>query len=206
MENRHNIPMRTTLLDGNGSEGGCLLPSLEHIHGNGILPKVMYIDGGYTSYENIAIAQVRYGVELVYKIEADWVINPKGFDENLMRLYQKHWKDTGFRTYATLEDILRFLLDHGHLEEVGAHFRNMRMAEYEEAPDSYLDVYHQRNIGEGFNGYVKEQMDLERDIPKGKERVRMHTLSRLLSVVVAALTRAQNGVYEDLGSVAYITK
>jgi hypothetical protein len=97
-----------------------------------------------------------------------------------------------------------FLPERGHEEEVGAHFRNMRMAEYEECPDGYLEACHGRNVVEGFNDYTKERLDLESDLPRGRERVRVHVMSRLTAMVVAALTSAQNSVFEDLGSVAYI--
>ena len=204
VENKHNLPTRIAFLDGNDAEGRCLPDSLQHLHEIGLLPDRMYIDGGYTSYENIAIAEIKYGVELSYRIEKDWVINPKGFEGHLRDLYQKHWKDAEFKPKVSTHYILSFLLTRGHMEEVGAHFRNMRMAEYEEASDSYLDAFHQRNIGEGFNGYAKDQIDLERDVPKGMEKVRIHALSRICCIIVAALTRAQNGVFEDLGSIAYI--
>lgn len=204
VENKHNLPLRATLLDGDEGEGKCLPESLAYLHRIDLLPTVMYVDGGYTSYENIATAETKYRVELRYRIEVDWVLNPKGFEEYLRTINQKCWKDEGFKTNATIDYILRFLLEHGYTEEVGAHFRNMRMAEYEESPDCYLDVFHRRNVGEGFNGYAKDQIDLERDIPKGKEKVRVHTLSRLCSVIVVALTRAQNDVFDNLGSVAYI--
>ena len=68
--------------------------------------------------------------------------------------------------------MMKFLVEHDKYECVGAYFRNARMAEYEEVPDTYLDDYHNRNKDEGFNGKLKNVLNIEIFVQKGNMVIR----------------------------------
>ncbi|MEW6070024.1 MAG: hypothetical protein AB1485_05350, partial [Candidatus Thermoplasmatota archaeon] len=116
------------------------------------------------------------------------------------------WKKPDYIPNANLDYILKFLVNHGKHELVGAFFRNDRLAEYEEAPDSYLDVYHLRNRDEGFNGYLKNILNIENSTRgKYKDKVDLYTTLSLAAILAVALTKLQHGITRNLSSTAYLT-
>ena len=102
--------------------------------------------------------------------------------------------------------MMKFLVEHDKYECVGAYFRNARMAEYEEVPDTYLDDYHNRNKDEGFNGKLKNVLNIE-ICTKGKygDKVDLYTTLSLVGVLAVAVAKLQRGIKENLGSIAYLT-
>ena len=64
----------------------------------------------------------------------------------------------------------------------------------------------ERNLNEGFNSYLKQQAGFDSNIPKkGRKYAFLHTTLCLLALNFVALTRLQNGITENLISVAYLT-
>ncbi len=77
----------------------------------------------------------------------------------------------------------------------------MHMAAKEECPDGYLDHFHQRNITESENDYIKNDNGLQRAIKrKGKENIQLQFHLTFLALHVVALVRLQNGVKKNLVS------
>jgi hypothetical protein len=199
------IPYRPIHLGINDHEGSCFPEQIRRLTSLGFHPKEWMFDGGYTSYENIAIGEAKYHTKLSYQIEKDWIFNEKGTPEDIDERYQRYWKDPEFSIGAPIQFKLRFLLDKGDTEYVGAYFRNQAMIRFEEDPENYLKNCHLRNRSESTNGHLKNQLGLEKNVPKGEKRVKRHAAMCILTNLLVALTRAQNGKTSNLVSTAYLT-
>ena len=57
--------------------------------------------------------------------------------------------------------MIKYLVKKGVHEPIAMYFRNPYVQKYEECPDAVLDVYHLRNISEGVNSYLKDNLGLE---------------------------------------------
>jgi len=62
-----------------------------------------------------------------------------------------------------------------------------------------------RNRSESTNGHLKNQLGLEKNVPKGGKRVKRHAAMCILADLLVALTRVQNGKTSNLVSTAYLT-
>jgi hypothetical protein len=189
----------------NEGEGDCFPEQAERQNQLGFKPRKWNFDGAYASKENIAIGSIGHGMEMLYKIQANWVRDPKGTPEQINRTYQKHWKEPGFLPGVGLEYQLEFLYKIGELERVGAYLRNKAMESYEANPGAYLRECNWRSKSESTNSHLKEELDLERGIPKGKKRAECHVRLCVLARNLVALTRLQQGVTKNLTSLAYLT-
>jgi hypothetical protein len=171
----------------------------------GFEPKSWVFDGKYSSKESIALGTIGHGMELVYKIQQEWVKDRRGTPAEINKIYQKYWQDQDFKLEAELDYQLEFLYGRGDLERVGACLRNKAMERFEADPKSYLKGYHRRNKSESTNSHLKEKLDLERGIPKGKTRAKSHVELCVLARNLVALARLQHGVTESLTSLAYLS-
>jgi hypothetical protein len=199
------IPLSVKVTPINADEAKNLIPQLSALHLSKIPVKEHTIDGGYADYEMIGWMGI-HGVQGWYKIHDNWVHNAKGEIEFIQALYQKHWKDPEFKTYASLPDILRFLFIKGYTEEVGAFYRNQTMIVYTQNPKEYLKRYHVRSRQEGHHGYWKEHLALEDRLrTKGLVRVTRYVLHNFCSILAVVLCRLQHHQKENLTSIAYLT-
>jgi hypothetical protein len=199
------VPLSKKVIGINEDEGKCLKPSLEELSRAGMKVERDWVDGKYATFENIAYLGTKL-IEANYPINRGWQYNFEVNDKHLEEIYQRHWKDKDFRPSASIDYILSFLDRKGLHKIVGSYFRNMKMAEYEECPDCYLDVYHRRNNGEALNGYLKDRLDLmTRMRVKGKEKVDRYLTKSLIALLAVVLNRLQHGVKDNLISVAYLT-
>ena len=138
-------------------------------------------------------------------IHENWVLNPAGSIEHITALYNSHWKDAGYRTWASTGYMLTFLFNQGRYEEVGAYFRNIEMLRYEADPASYLKDYHLHSRKEGNHGYWKEHLALQKRLRvRGIESVDRYLTRNLCTILAVALNRLQHGVRAHLASVAYL--
>jgi hypothetical protein len=131
-------------------------------------------------------------------LNEEWVKDRRGTPAEINKIYQKYWRDQDFKLEAELDYQLEFLYGRGDLERVGAYLRNKAMERFEADPKSYLKGYHRRNKSESTNSHLKEKLDLERGIPKGKTRAKSHVELCVLARNLVALTRLQQGVTENL--------
>jgi hypothetical protein len=177
-----------------------------------------WFDGGYNSNKNIAVAHVDFGLTCYYHIDQDWRRNVtyehnfggKTFnytpEREINYLYRKYWKEPDYKKDASLEIMMKYLIKKGIHEPVAMYFRNPCVAAYEECPDGVLDVYHLRNISEGVNSYLKNNLGLETHINgKGMKNIDLHVTECCIVLLAVALTRLQHGITERLSSVAYLT-
>jgi len=101
---------------------------------------------------------------------------------------------------------MRYLVLNGHGKTAGYMLRNEHIAAKEECPDGYLDHFHQRNITESENDYIKNDKGLQKAIRrKGKEYIELQFQLALLALHVVALARLQNGVRNNLVSTRGLT-
>jgi len=187
-------------------EGADLVPAQEHLRSLEMEPAEWKVDGKYATYENIAKSEVE-GTHLVYKVQRGWVYNPKGDTNEIMRLYQKCWKEENFKVDADMDYMLRSLLDHGESEAVGAYFRNVQMKRAEhEAKEIAEECGERSGKTEGFIGVAKKETILGRRLPRRGAKTFTWVLGiAMMTFAFAALIRLQNGVFDHLGNLTYIT-
>lgn len=195
------VPMEIT-----SDEGKNLKASQDHLITLGIQEEIRVIDDKYATFENIAYSELK-GISLYYKIAENWVYKEEGEQGMIKQLYQKYHSESDFIVGADLDFMLHYLYRKEEYEAVGSHFRNMRMAEYEEHPEGYEEICRKRGSHmEGNIGRVKLTTLLD-DHPgrRGWKQFLLRAGMTMLSLAFAALIRVQNGVFEHLTNVTYIT-
>jgi hypothetical protein len=207
LDQKHKVFLAYQNLGINENEGHALPSNLEKLQEIDINVNEITADGKYPTYENIAVAKHKYGTDLFYRPQDDWVHNDKGDMDEINKRYQKYWKHRDFRVNATLKYKLRFLYKRGGYEWVGAYYRNQHVRRYNSRIKHCMKRYRtERNTNESFNNYLKQHMGFETSLPqKGKGSAFKHTTLCLIAINAAALTRLQNGETEHLTSVAYFT-
>ncbi|MEA3457828.1 MAG: hypothetical protein U9R21_04030 [Candidatus Thermoplasmatota archaeon] len=189
----------------NNDEEYALPYHLKKLKEIGINLDSLTVDGGYPSYENIAITHCGYQTNLLYKPQKHWVYNEKGTPRKIRERYSRYWKDEWYKPDATIEYELRFLYKKSERKYVGAYFRNLQVKKYEASEEMRNEITQGRNENEGFNSYLKQRVGFESELPrKGKKNAFFHTTLCLLALNMVALTRLQNGITENLTSVAYL--
>jgi len=182
-----------------------LLHHLQKLREIGIKLEELTVDGKYPTYENIAIAKCGYGTNLLYKPQKHWVYNEKGSVRKLHEKYSKYWRDNYYKANQSIDYELQFLYKKGEYEYVGAYFRNIQVKKYEVNEKLRKKIIRKRNGDEGFNSYIKQHVGFESDLPrKGRKNAFFHTTLCLITLNMVALTRLQNGIKENLTSVAYL--
>ena len=200
------IPLDYEPMEITANEGEHLIPSQEHVASLGMKEKVRVVDNKYATFENIARSELN-GISLYFKIAKSWNFKEEGKPGEIKKLYQKCHNCSDFIPGANLDFMLLYLFKKGEFEAVGSYFRNCRMAEYEEHPEGYLEVCNERGGRmEGDIGRMKLTTLLD-DHPgrRGWKQFLLRTGMTMLSLAFAALIRVQNGVFEHLTNVTYIT-
>lgn len=127
-------------------------------------------------------------------------------EQQINYLYNKRWKKPYYKKDASLKYKMQCLIEEAIYEPVAMYFRNDYMREYEECPDGVIDAYHRRNGSEGINSYMKEHLGLETHINgKGMKNIDLHVTQCCIALLAVTMTRLQNGIIENLASVAYLT-
>jgi hypothetical protein len=200
------IPLRYIPMEITASEGENLIPSQRHLFSFGIKEEERVVDLKYVTYVNIARSESK-GVSLYYEVAENWVYNRDGEPGGIKRRYQRYHKSEDFVVGADIDFMIRYLYKKGEHEVVGAYFRNKRMAEYEEHPEGYEEILRERESRmEGNIGRVKLTTLLE-DHPgrRGWKQFLLRAGMTMLSLAFAVLIRVQNGIFEHLTSLTYVT-
>ncbi|MEW5760396.1 MAG: transposase, partial [Candidatus Thermoplasmatota archaeon] len=196
-----NIPLVGEVIGINENDVEKLIPHIRDVKSSGMKPKNHWVDGNFTSTEIIAKAEMCENVHLHYRIEKDWVYHPEASNEKLKREYQKYHKEPDFLVGAHHDFMMRYLVEKGNYDVVGNILRNERMAEYEEAPDSYLDDYHQRNRSESINNHLANNLQTRLRVNrKGKETVESSLCLSILTLLAVAFVKLLNGIKTNLVS------
>ena len=138
-----NIPLDYKPMEITTNEGEHLISSQEHVASLGMKEKVRVVDDKYATFENIARSELN-GISLYYKNAKNWNYKEESKPGEIKRLYQKYHQDDDFIAGADLDFMLRYLYRKEEFEVVGSYFRNLRMAEYEEHPEGYMDICNER--------------------------------------------------------------
>ncbi|RLF45442.1 MAG: hypothetical protein DRN29_06715 [Thermoplasmata archaeon] len=193
-------------LEINDDEGRYMEYHLKKLNQLSIFINHITTDGKYATYYNVAMTKCHYDAEFLYKPQKGWVYNKKGEERYIKERYSRYWKEKGFKANASIDYKLKFLYNRGEYEIVGAYYRNKRMKEWEENDNLRKRYAKERNSNEGFNSYLKNHAGFETNLHrKGKRYAFFHTTLCLLVLNLVALTRLQNGVTDNLISVAYLT-
>jgi hypothetical protein len=203
---QRSVPLDYTPMEITSDEGKNLIVSQEHLATLGIKEVIRVVDDKYASFKNIARSELN-GISLYYKIAKNWNYKEEGKLGAIKQLYQKYHFESDFVSGADLDFILHFLYQKREYEAVGSYFRNMRMDEYEEHPEGYLEIVNKRGgLMEGDIGRVKLTTLLD-DHPgrRGWKQFLLRVGMTILSLAFAALIRVQNGVYDHLTNISYIT-
>jgi len=200
------VPLHYQTMEITEDEGKNLIPSQKNVKMCEMREEMRVVDDSYATFKNIAYSEL-HGISLYYKIAKNWVYKEEGKPGMIKKLYQKYHRCNDFAQGADLDFILHFLYRKDEYEAVGSYFRNLRMAEYEEHPEGYMDFCHERGGKmEGDIGRIKHTTILD-DHPgrRGWKQFLLRAGMTMLSLVFTALIRVQNGIVEHLTNVTYIT-
>lgn len=138
MAKAHLIMVNGRVLDflftnGNCGDNPAFLRLLERMDladvRNGKMRACFLADGAYDSAAAYAAVYKATGLVLNTNVGVDAVLHEEGEWENLVRRYQRHRKDEGYRCASdcTKDRIIRFLINHDDSERAGWCLRNMDM-------------------------------------------------------------------------------
>ena len=193
-------------LEINDDEGRYMEYHLKKLNQLSIFITHITTDGKYATYYNIATTKCHYDAEFLYKPQKGWVYNKKGEERYIKERYSRYWKEKEFKANASIDYKLKFLYNRGEYEIVGAYYRNKRIEEWKENDNLRKRYAKERNSNESFNSYLKNHAGFETNLHRrGKRYAFFHTTLCLLALNLVALTRLQNGVTDNLTSVAYLT-
>jgi len=200
----HMIPLHYTMMDINESEERCMIETMEHLAKRDIHPKEHKVDGKYASFKNIAYAET-HRTHLVYAVQDGWVAKPEVDEAAIQQRYQRYHTSHDFRVCPNLGFMLMYLQKKGEDELVGNFCRNKIMALKGKDLKAHITSYKERSVKmEGFYGTAKCHTTLGKRPPKrGKVSTRFILDLSMLSFVLAALIRLQNGVYTNLASLGH---
>ena len=195
------VPLVGDVIGINDNEGDTLIPHLQELRSCGIHVKENFVDGKYATISNIAHAEIIEGTALHYDIADNWVYDYTATPYSIKTEYQKFHHEPDFKVNASDDFMMKYLVKKGCYGTVGYMLRNQHIAAKEECPDGYLDHFHQRNMTESENNYIKNDTGLQQSIKRrGKEAVELELHFTLLALHVLALVRLQNGCKKHLVS------
>lgn len=205
------LPLVFHMNHGNDDESKFFLPMLMKAKWLGAPLKKAYIDGGFTSRENIASAKIHYNVDIISNISERWNYKPKATPEEINNRYQRLWKTPIYvaNTDDEYKEMALIMTDCGVRTKrlhkiVGDMYRNELICKYEECPDGYLDDYHQRNEVESTHGTEKRIGSVKRTEVRGLKNNTIQLGLHLLMLHLVANTRLRHGVTEGLTDIGYI--
>jgi len=203
LDAEHDVPLQYVPMEITSDEGQNLIPSQKHLVDLGLCEEERVVDDSYATFPNVASSELS-NVSLSYKIAKNWVFKEEGDPEEIKRLYQKYHSCDDFVVNQNLDFMLRYLYKKGEYETVGGFFRNKRMEE--KNSEEYKEKCKRRSSHmEGFFGRVKTTTLLDdRPCKRGWQGFLFRAGAAMLTLVIAALIRVQNGVTCHLTNVTYI--
>jgi len=200
------IPLIGQVIGINEDEGRTMIPQIQELKTCDINVKQNWVDNKYATIKNIQQAEIIEKTKLHYNPAKNWVYDYNATLGQIKIEYQKFHNEPDFQPGASLEFMMKYLVLKEHGETVGYMLRNEHIAAKEECPDGYLDHFHQRNITESENDYIKNDRGLQKAVRRrGKEYIELQFQLTLLALHVIALVRLQNGVKNNLVSTRGLT-
>jgi hypothetical protein len=199
------IPLAVTISGANTYDGDYLIPLFKRIRRLGFDFKEVYGDNHYGSLKNWAVVSLMFNTTCYFSLAEPNVFRKDGTEEYIQREYQKFWNENDFqlRNKVTIEEMLNYLLKHGRYECVGAYFRNQFWKIRDKNEHIYKYIKSKRNLCESLHGILKEQLDMDKHLSgKGWEKIEIYVLQFLITMVIVALIRIENGVKEGFTKVS----
>ncbi|GAF71439.1 unnamed protein product, partial [marine sediment metagenome] len=197
----HYLPLSYAVSDSDDFDSWYLAPMLMKGKNAGAEYDTIYADNHYGTFEDYADVHCIFDMKPYFKLSKNDTYHSEITKEKLDQWYNKLKKETYYVKDASETYKLQMLMMHGKKKEVGMYFRNSQINEYEEAPDTYKEEYHTRNIVESFNNHLKDGVRLEDNLlHRGIESSRRHAVICLISILSVALTRAQHGRVKEMTS------
>jgi len=198
----HEALLTQQFYDGLAHEGQWLTPLTLRLVEAGIQHASLTVDGGYTSFHNIAL-QWRHGVVLSYRVQEGWKPDREVALADVLKRYQTHRTNASFLVEASLDAKLRFLVDHGSehdVEAVGRYLRDTYLAD--RTPGQEALVKSHRSQNEGLNAEYKR-------LPvaparRGTQELLRRSQACSLTLHLVQLCRLQHGVTTHLCRTANI--
>jgi len=198
------IPLAFIVSGGNEYDGDFLIPLLEKIKNLGIHFKEIYCDGHYDTQENWAKINTLYNAQCYFNLRDDAVYNKNGCYQEIKRRYQKFHKLDDFvvSSNLNLEFMNKYLIDHDVYDCVGNYYRNKWFNLKMSNIVKYKEIYSKRNRCETLFSILKEQLGFEQNLVgnawKGWNKINIYVAQFLISLLVVALIRLENGISEGL--------
>lgn len=197
----HEALLTQQYYNGLAHEGQWLTPLTIRLVEAGILRASLTIDGGYTSFENIAL-QWRHGLVLSYRVQEGWKPDRDAALANVLKRYQTHRMNPDFLVEASLDAKLRFLVDHGSkhdIDAVGCYLRDDYLATRTREHEALVKSHRSQN--EGFNAeYKRLPITPAR---RGKQELLRRAQACSLTLHLVQLCRLQHGITTHLCRTAY---
>jgi hypothetical protein len=207
-----NVPLFVIITTGTEFDGKYLISILEKMQSLGMHPKKIYADEHYDTLENWAVASFKYGVKCQINLAENAVFRDDGKPESLQKEYQRFHRNADFKSQdkISFDEMLDYLLEHEKYECVGAYFRNQWYLEWKkrkmELECSGELEKKPRSKSEGLHGHIKENMLFEVFMDgRGMKYAEKHANMIIISLLVVALTRVQNGVLDGITRIACLT-
>lgn len=189
------IPITSIVTDGNSYDGHYLMSLLNKAKSLGFDIKEVYGDNHYGSYENWAKVSVLFGAKCFFNLCEDDTLRPDGTERKIRQQYQRFWKEEGFVPDADFNYVCKFLMEHGVYESVGAYYRNQWWKIRQKDLVEYKVLKSPRNNNETLHGILKEQLDFNKHLSrKGWNNIDIYVKQYVITMVIVALIRAENGV------------
>lgn len=198
-------PEREALLahefyDGTAHESAYLLPLSERASAAGCAKGLLVVDRAYSGFDLVA-RSFGDGFRLVFKTQDEWRVDAAAAKLDVEKRYQEHWRHAGFRVDASFEFRLRFLVDHGSVQDVEAVGRFLRDEMLEDRSlDGVREAFRAQN--EGLNAELKRLP--MRPMRRGVSWLRRRAEACVLTLHLVQLTRLQHGVRRGLCRTASI--
>lgn len=192
------IPIAKRLTGANDYDGNNFSYSIDNLNKRGIFPKLFVGDGHYATYFNYFYGSYVKGIKMHCNFSIDAIYRDDATEEQLLLQYKKFWKDNDYKYDPDFRNICEMLIKHEKQDILGANFRNYNFHEYEEDPDGYLGIYHQRSKDESINGILTTETNFEKMKVIGRKNAEMHLSAHLIAILVLALLRVQFGINEGL--------
>ncbi len=206
----YNIPLAIIISPMNESDVPYFKKLIERLHDLDIRFEEVYADGAYDTFEHFALIHLKHEAQFMTNPGTNAVYHAKGDLKGLLYEYNRLWKNIDFipPDKNSIKEKLLYLYHCGKIEITGAYFRNQFLQKWEkwieQKNNGEGSPYNERNVAEGFHGFVKKYLNLQYYFDyKGLKRVERHVYWTYLSILGVVLTRLQNGITENLTQVAF---
>lgn len=199
------VPLAMRISGANTYDGNYLISFLKKLKRLGFDFHGVYGDNHYGTLKNWAKVPLMFNTKCYFSLAEGAVFREDGIIKNIQREYQKFWKEKDFipQNQTTIEYILTYLLNHDKYVYAGAYYRNQFWKIREKNKHIYEYIRSRRNLCESLHGIMKEQLDMDKHLSgKGGDRIEIYALQFLITMVVVALIRIENGIGEGFTKVS----